>query len=182
MSKKRNKKILFAEKVKTFGAVWTLTTHSHKHCGCEGMDEHCTQGVFVEQKVKHNLVPDVLLGALAMQFVNAHTYDIGDNLYIAIGTDATPPAEGDTTLGAEEQRKIVGSQSASGAQFNVTAFFNAGEVAGNTYEEYGFFTSGGAELASGSVDTGILASHITSTLSVGATETLTVSFDFTITR
>lgn len=176
------KTLKIKEKVRSFGAVWTLTTHSHRDCGCMGMDEHCTKGVFVQQKVKHNLVPDILLEALAKQFVNAHTYDIGDNLYIAIGTDATPPAAGDTTLGAEEQRKSVGSQSASGAQFNVTAFFNAGEVAGNTYEEYGFITSGGSLQASGTVDTGVLASHVTDTMIVGELETLTVSFNFTITR
>jgi len=127
---------------------------------------------------KENLIPTVGLEAFAAQMAGDNSTDIGDNLYIAVGDDNTAPALGDTTLGNETTRKAVGSTSFSGGVASIAVFFAAGEAT-DTHEEFGLFGNGNAATASGTVDTGILFSHVSSTVTVSATETLTITFTIT---
>lgn len=73
--------------------------------------------------------------------------------YVAIGTDTTPPSDGDTKLGNEKFRKAVTSYT-NGATGEVTdiMFLGPNDANGITIEEVGFF--GGA--ATDQANTGIL--------------------------
>lgn len=131
----------------------------------------------------YNLTPDVALEALAQQMedVNAVTYILGENPYIALGDIGTTPSAGDTTLGNETQRKAVSVITRVAGEVEFSVFFNAGEATG-IHREFGFFCSGANTQATSSLNSGILTSRITQTTSVGASETLTLSFIITYRR
>jgi hypothetical protein len=130
-----------------------------------------------------NITPDVALEALAMQMADSSsvTYTFGENPYIAIGDVGTTPSAGDTTLGNETQRKAVSVITRVAGEVEFSVFFNAGEATG-VHREFGFFCSGANTQATSSLDSGILGSRITQTTSVGASETLTLSFIITYRR
>jgi len=125
-----------------------------------------------------NLITTVGLTAFAAQMAGDQTTDIGDNLYIAVGSDATAPVIGNTTLGTEVARKAVGSTAFSGAVTTNVVFFAATEATG-THREFGMFGDGNAATASAAADSGILYSHVAANVTVAASETLTVSFQLT---
>ena len=127
-----------------------------------------------------NLIPTVGLAAIAAQFGKTTiTKDIGDNLYIAVGSDATAPDAGDTILGPEVARKINGSRSAAGVVASIAVFFAATEATG-THREFGLFGDGDTTTASAAADSGILYSHVAANTTVSPTETLTITFELTI--
>jgi len=125
-----------------------------------------------------NLIPTVGLTAFAAQMSGDNTTDVGDNLYIAVGSSTTAPALGDTQLGTEVTRKIVGSTAFSGAVATNAVFFAATEATG-THREFGMFGDGNATTASAAANSGILYSHVAANVTVAATETLTISFQLT---
>lgn len=125
-----------------------------------------------------NLIPTVGLTAFAAQMSGDNTTDIGDNLYIAVGSNATAPAAGNTQLGTETARKAAGSTSFSGAVASIAVFFAATEATG-THREFGLFGNGNAATASGTTNSGILFSHVAANVSISATETLTITFQLT---
>ncbi len=125
-----------------------------------------------------NLIPTVAKTAFAAQLSGDNSTDIGDNLYVALGSNTTAPAAGDTQLGTEVVRKAASSTTFSGAVGYVSSFFAAGEATG-THREFGLFGNGNASTASGTVNTGILFSHVAANVTVGATETLTCTFQIT---
>lgn len=86
----------------------------------------------------YNLIPTVAKTAFAAQISGKNTKDIGDNLYVALGSNTTAPAITDTQLGTEVTRKVSSSTSFSGAVGNVATFFAAGEATG-THREFGLF-------------------------------------------
>lgn len=140
------------------------------------------KGEVIREGDAFNIVPDVGLAAIADQFgLTTLTRDIGDNLYIAVGDDATTVAASDTTLTNETARKAQGSRSSASGVASVVTFFAAGEATG-THREFGLFGDGGTTQATSSADTGILYSHVNVNVSVGATETLTVTFELTFSR
>lgn len=91
--------------------------------------------------------------------------------YIAIGSDSTAEAAGNTSLGTELGRHTGTASYLSGQIFQVTATFAAGSGTGNIYE-YGLFSSntGGTCLAR---DTEAL-------ITKGAADTLTVVAQLTV--
>lgn len=97
--------------------------------------------------------------------------------FTSLGTDATAPTNGDTTLGTETFRKPVASSTSSGNQLFVTAFYTAVEVVG-TFEEAGLHINGTV-----AVDSGVLFSRVIFSPAVtkSITETLTVDYTVTIT-
>lgn len=84
---------------------------------------------------KYNLIPTVGKTAFAAQMSGDNSTNIGDNLYVALGSNTTTPAAGDTTLGTETLRKAASSTSFSGAVASVATFFSAGEATG-THREF----------------------------------------------
>lgn len=140
--------------------------------------ERCTKGRLLRTYDYDNLIPSVGLAAFAAQMSGQNSTDIGDNLYIAVGSNATAPASGDTQLGTETARKAVPSKVFSGAVATLAAFFAAGEATG-THREFGLFGNGNAATASATANTGTLFSHVATNTTVGATETLTITFELT---
>lgn len=57
-----------------------------------------TQTGEVRTVEKYNLIPTVAKAAFAAQMSGDNTTNIGDNLYIGLGSNTTTPAAGDTTL------------------------------------------------------------------------------------
>jgi len=155
----------FSEKTGVKGK-WTIEVHD------------ALTGELVSRQVKTNLIPTVGLSAMAAQFASAHTKDIGDNLYIAVGSDGTAPVLADTKLGTEVARKAVGSNASSGAVATIAVFFAAGEATG-THAEAGLFGDGNTTEASAVADSGILYSHVLFSETVGASNTLTLTVEFT---
>ena len=95
--------------------------------------------------------------------------------FTSLGTDATAPTNGDTTLGTETFRKAVASSTSSANQLFVTAFYTAVEVTG-TFSEAGLHIDG-----TGAVDSGVLFSRVIISVTKSATETLTIDYTVTIT-
>lgn len=90
--------------------------------------------------------------------------------YIAVGSDATAEAVGNTTLGTELGRHTASVSYTSGGIFNVTATFAAGSGTG-AIAEYGLFSSSTA---------GTLVSRDTeAVITKGASDTLTVNYTLT---
>lgn len=125
-----------------------------------------------------NLVPTVGKSAHASQWTTSKTKDIGDNMYIACGSNATAPAVADTQLGTEVCRKAISSVASAGAVASIAVFFSATEATG-THREFGLFGDGGTTACSVTANTGVLYSHVACNVTVGATETLTVTFTIT---
>lgn len=129
---------------------------------------------------KYNLIPTVGKTAFAAQMSWDNTTDIWDNLFIALWSDATSPAIWDTTLWTETTRKAVWSTSFSWWTASIAVFFAATEATW-THKEFGLFWDWNTSTASGTVDTGILFSHVAVNVSIGSTETLTITFDISFT-
>ena len=127
---------------------------------------------------EYNLIPTVWKTAFAAQISWDNTTEIGDNLYIALGSNVTTPAITDTQLGTEVVRKVQQSTTYSGPVAYISTFFAAWEATG-THREFGLFGNGTTSTASGSANSGILFSHVAVNITVSATETLTVTFQIT---
>lgn len=139
------------------------------------------QGNVLRTLEKKNLTPDVMLQALAAQTAGTNTTELGDNLYIALGTGTTTPNASDTTLQTETVRKAKSDNTRTSSTAKITTFFNSSEVSG-TYEEIGLFSNGNTSTASGTVNTGILNSRVLENIVLGAGENLTVTFNLTYAR
>ena len=134
---------------------------------------------WIERKIHaFNVIPTVAKTAFAAQISGDNTKDIGDNLYVAIGSNATAPVVADTQLGTEVTRKAASSTTFSGAIGYVSTFFAAWEATG-THREFGLFWNGNASTCSVTANTWILFSHVAASITVGATETLTCQFSIT---
>lgn len=139
---------------------------------------HDANGNLKQKVTQRNLIPSVAKAAFAKQMAGTNTQQIGQNLYIALGTNSTTPAVGDTTLGTEVLRKIVGLPLDSGATATLKAFFNQTEATG-TYREFGLFGNGASAVASVTANTGVMFSKLPTNVAVGPTETLTVTITYT---
>ena len=132
-------------------------------------------GVIKRVKTYNNLTPTVGRAAIANQLTNASPSP--DPLrvnYAAVGSSATSPANGDTTLGTEVFRNLIASQTNSNNVAYLTMFIGATEDA-DTYNEVGLFIGGTA-----SADTGTLLSHAAISIVKSNTETLTIDWTITI--
>ena len=115
----------------------------------------------------NNITTTVGRSVFAQRLSGTTTYS-GTVNYGALGTDATSPVVGDTTLGTETYRKALSSGTFSGKTAFLENFYTATEVSG-TFEEYGFFIDG-----TGTADTGQLFNRFTQTVTKSVTETLNV--------
>ena len=95
--------------------------------------------------------------------------------FTSLGTGATAPANGDTTLETETFRKAVASATFVANQLFITAFYTAPEVTG-TFAEAGLHLNGTA-----SVDTGTLFSRVAVSITKSVSETLTIDYTVTLT-
>lgn len=134
-------------------------------------------GEIVSSNTYTNIVPTVARAALAAQLANSGTYP-AKVTYVAVGTDGTAVANGDTVLGTELARKAIAGASAVSNVLTVDGFFNETEANG-TLAEAGIFGDGSATQASATTDTGILYSHVLITETKTSSETLTITVTFT---
>lgn len=128
-----------------------------------------TEIIFAE-----NIVPTVGRTMIANNLTDATPTNSMLISHAALGTDGTTPANGDTTLGTETYRNAIASLTNGSNVGYATAFFNATEVTG-TFAEAGIFSDG-----TGSVDTGILVSHVLISVTKSSSETLTIDWELTI--
>jgi hypothetical protein len=120
-----------------------------------------------------NLIATIGRAVLAQRLANITTYT-GVINYGALGTSVTPPANGDTQLGAEVYRKTVASNSAVDNVATIAFFYNTTETSGS-YKEFGTFIDGTA-----SANSGKLFSHVAVDWSKTTSETLTVECQYTV--
>lgn len=91
--------------------------------------------------------------------------------YLAIGTDATAEAAGNTALGSEASRHTGTVSYVSNQIYQVTATFAAGSGTG-AIAEYGLFSS--------NTNGTMLSRDTESVINKGASDTLTVTYQLTI--
>ena len=125
-----------------------------------------------------NIIPTVGRTMIANNLVSTTPTNEMIVEYIALGTDNTTPANGDTTLGTETYRNSVASKTNSDNVAYVSGFFNATETTGTFYEA-GIFSD-----ATSATDSGILLSRVLLDAPTGIvksnTETLTIDWTITI--
>ena len=141
-------------------------------------DVHNPDGSLASSTVQKNLIPTVAKAAQALQITGLNTQNIGQNIYIALGTSITAPTTSDTQLGAEVIRKLVTVKSTSTNVASIVCFFSQTEATG-TWREFGMFQNGGSTVASGSANTGIMFSKVPTNITVLALQTLTVTVTYT---
>ena len=109
---------------------------------------------------------------------------IGQFKAVAVGTGSTGPFTTDTALGTQVGHKIIGTTSIATAQRGnvvVTAIFNPGKVTNSTaaVTEAGIFDNTVANPQSNS--TNMFARQTFSAISIGSTDTLTITWTVNIT-
>lgn len=138
---------------------WFITLY-----GPEGEIKDKRQGFNVVTTVGKEFLASFLSSACA----GAATFT---GKYIAIGSDSTAEAVGNTALGTELSRHTGTASYLSGQIFQVTATFAAGSGTGSIYE-YGLFSS--------STNGTLIARDTEALVTKGASDTLTVVAQLTL--
>ena len=129
----------------------------------------------VRECLVDNLIATTGRAVLMQRLANDTTYT-GVINYGALGTDATAPTNGDTTLTTEVFRKVVASASDTDNVAFIDFFYSKADTNG-TYEEFGTFIDGAA-----GADTGQLFTHaLTGSWVKTASESMTVACQYTAT-
>ena len=126
-----------------------------------------------EKLVIENLIPTVGRTMIANNLTNVSPTNVMRITHCALGTSGTAPANGDTQLGTETYRNSIASITNSSNVAYATGFFSATETTG-TFAECGIFSNG-----TGTVNTGVLLSHVL--ISITKTNTQTLTLDWTLT-
>lgn len=121
-----------------------------------------------------NLLPTVGRALIANNLTDAAPANDPYANYIAVGTNAAAPTNGDTTLGTELARVITSSSSNSNNIAYITGFFGYTEGNG-TLKEAGIFCDG-----TGAADSGVLLSHVAIDIVKSTGTTLTLDWTLTI--
>ena len=124
----------------------------------------------------YNLNPAVGRNAIATRLAGGGSDGDLAISYGAVGTDATAPASGDTTLGTSLKRKAVTLISSSGSSVNVRVYFSSGEGNGSL-KEFGLFGGGSATATQ---DTGTLFQRVAINITKSSSETLTIESSINI--
>lgn len=120
-----------------------------------------------------NITTTVGRTVLAQRLVGTLTYT-GTVNYCALGTSATAPAIGNTTLGTETYRKALSPSTSVNNVAYLETFFSSTDVNG-TFEEYGFFIDG-----TGVANSGQLFNRFTQSVTKSNVESLNVQSQITI--
>jgi len=129
----------------------------------------------VRECVVYNLIAITGRAVIAQRLANDTTHT-GIINYGALGSSATAPTNGDTTLTAEVFRKVVASASDTDNVAFIDFFYSKSDTNG-TYEEFGTFIDGAA-----GADTGQLFTHaLTGSWVKTASESMTVACQYTVT-
>lgn len=112
-------------------------------------------GQVVKRDTLRNLITDAAKDALVGRLRGSIVDDM-QITYVALGTDDTTPAGGDTTLGAEVFRKQVTAQAAAGTGKARTTLFVAPDDYSGAVAEIGWFAGD----ATGVADSGLLVARV----------------------
>lgn len=101
---------------------------------------------------------------LFMEWMNGEAPDY--ITYCAVGSDNTPPVEGDVTLGTEIDRLLITDQSRAGTTITYSTFFAVGDANG-IWEEEGLLNAAvGGTLVSHTLFAATITKDITKTVTV----------------
>lgn len=121
-----------------------------------------------------NLNPTIMKSMIANNLVeDVPTNSMSVN-YVALGSNATAPAAGDTQLGTEVYRNLVASKTQANNVGYFTGFFGDIEVTG-TFKEVALFAD-----ATAIANSGVLVSKISINVTKSSSETLTIDWTITI--
>ncbi len=130
-------------------------------------------GKIEKQWTVENLIPTVARTMIANNLTNVSPTNVMRVTHCALGSNATAAANTDTQLGTETYRNAIASITNANNIAYATGFFTATETSG-TYNEIGIFSNG-----TGSANSGVLISHVITTINKTTSQTLTI--DWTIT-
>lgn len=137
--------------------------------------EHLNSICRVETFYTANLLPTVGRAAVANHLTSATPSPTALRAnYVALGTNTTAPANGDTQLGTETYRNTTASATNSSNIGYVTGFFGLTETSG-TFRECGLFMG-----ATGAANSGTLLSHAAINITKTTSNTLTIDWTLTI--
>lgn len=131
-------------------------------------------GVWLRKYRYENIVPTVGRQMIANNLTSASPTNVMKITHCALGSNATVPANADTQLGTETYRNAIASITNAANIAYATGFFSATETSG-TYAEAGIFSNG-----TGTVNSGILLSHVAVSITKSTSVTLTLDWTLTI--
>ena len=105
-------------------------------------------GAILGVQARHNLIPTTGRNVLARIIAGDFTYT-GEINYGALGSGTTAFTNASTTLNTEVYRKLVSTTSFDDNIAYIDLFVEVGDVANQTFEEFGFFIDGTAAADSG---------------------------------
>lgn len=123
----------------------------------------------------HNIVPSVLRNSLATLISGTTVTPTFKANYFALGSASSAPANSDTQLGTETYRALFTNRSSYTNIAYLDIFLSTAIVGGQSYNEAGIFVDG-----TGSANTGYLLSRVSTNLTLGSSQTLTVNCSITI--
>lgn len=157
---------------------WNLLLRSLERSGIIARStlEHfyCKGGLKREYRTT-NIIANAGLNAIC-EILAGDYADTGAITHMALGDGVGTPAVGDTTLFNEVYRNVTASSTSSSNVAICTAFFTETEVDG-TFTEFGNFIDG-----TGTIDTGLLWSHVNVAWTKTDEETWTVACRYTLTN
>lgn len=127
-----------------------------------------------EVKYYHNIITTVAFAMILNNLTDATPTNDMLVSHAALGSDVTAVAITDTVLGTETYRNSIESMTSVDNVAYLTAFFDQTEVTG-TFKEAGIFSDG-----TGTVDTGILVSHVNIDITKTNTQKLTIDWSLTL--
>ena len=101
------------------------------------------EGVILNAKMQHNLIPTSGFKVLCMILTGDTTYT-GEMNYWALGSGTTAFSASSTKLNTEVGRGEIDSTSYSDNIAYADSFIEAGDIADATYQEFAIFIDGGA--------------------------------------
>jgi len=124
-------------------------------------------------KVKEDFTVPNLVVNTGLAFIASRMEGVDDAImsHMAVGTDTTAAAGGDTALGTELARVVLDGGTANGANMVYTAEFEAGTGTGSLTEAGIFNASSGGTM---------LCRTVFAVINKGAADTMTVTWTITI--
>lgn len=134
------------------------------------LNEICRTETFVYE----NIIPTVGRAMIANNLTNASPTNVMRIKHCALGTSGTAVSNSDTQLGTETYRNAIASITNASNVGYATGFFTATEVTG-TFAECGIFSD-----STGTVNSGVLLSHVLISITKTSSQTLTLDWTLTI--
>ena len=157
---------------------WNLMLRSLEALGIitrHTLERFYAKGALVREYNVKNIIATAGLNAIC-QILAGDYADTGAITHMALGDGVGTPAVGDTVLFNEVYRNATASSTSSSNVAICTAFYTETEIDG-TFTEFGNFIDG-----TGTVDTGLLWSHVNVAWTKSNTETYTVACRYTLTN